>query len=63
VSIVDILPAEMQQRLKSGVCISCGQPFTDGNVHSDAGWRETQISGMCEDCFDTLLEEEEDSDE
>jgi hypothetical protein len=33
-------------------CIACGCRFTDANVYSDAGWLETQISGMCETCFD-----------
>jgi hypothetical protein len=41
------------------VCIDCKQPFTSENVHSPEGWRETQISGMCEDCFDDLFVEAE----
>jgi hypothetical protein len=44
-------------------CVECGQPFTDKNVHSQAGWLETQISGFCEDCFDALFDEDEDEDE
>jgi hypothetical protein len=35
-------------------CRRCGEPFTDANVHSEAGWLETGISGLCEVCFDTL---------
>lgn len=38
-------------------CISCGAMFDEVNTHSVAGWRETQISGMCEDCFDELFKE------
>jgi hypothetical protein len=35
-------------------CRRCGEPFTDANVQSEAGWLETGISGLCETCFDTL---------
>ena len=34
-----------------GICIFCKKPFTDENVYTDAGWRETRISQMCEKCF------------
>lgn len=37
-------------------CIECGEPFTEANVHTRDGVLETQISGMCEDCFDALFE-------
>lgn len=40
-------------------CIACGEPFSDENVFTEAGWRETQISSMCEKCFDGLFEDEE----
>jgi hypothetical protein len=40
-------------------CLECKQPFSDRNTHSEAGWKETQISGLCEDCFDALFEEEQ----
>lgn len=43
----------------SDVCISCGKPFTFDNVYSDAGWMETQISGLCELCFDAITKEDE----
>ena len=43
-------------------CIECGRPFTDANVHSNDGWRETRISGLCEDCFDAATEEDEEDD-
>lgn len=42
-----------------GLCISCKQPFTDKNVHTEAGWRETKISNTCEDCFDEMFKEED----
>ena len=37
-------------------CRRCGEPFTEANVYSDAGWLETGISGLCETCFDTLAD-------
>lgn len=35
-------------------CRRCGEPFTDANVYSEAGWLETGISGLCETCFDAI---------
>jgi len=40
-------------------CVQCGEAFTALNVFTPAGARETQISGLCEKCFDALLEEGE----
>lgn len=37
-------------------CVSCGQPFSAQNVYSVLGWKETQISGYCECCFDELFD-------
>lgn len=43
-------------------CVFCGQPFERGvNVFTDAGQRETQISGVCEKCFDAAFAEPGDS--
>lgn len=37
-------------------CIECDQEFKlDVNVFTIAGHRETQISGLCECCFDELF--------
>lgn len=38
-------------------CVECEEPFSEENVHTEAGWRETQISGLCEDCFDEICAE------
>lgn len=38
------------------LCRSCRQPFSDANVYTEAGWLETQISGMCEVCFDLVTD-------
>lgn len=56
----DMLPDVMKQRLDSGVCISCGQPFTADNVFTEAGRREVRISQTCERCFDALFDGEDD---
>lgn len=38
-------------------CIFCGLPFTDENVFTEAGWRETRISHVCEKCFNDIFKE------
>ena len=58
--VVAMLPEQMQANLNAGVCVSCGRPFTDKNVFTTAGWRETRISQTCEKCFDALFEDEDD---
>lgn len=40
-------------------CICCMDSFNKDNVHTVDGWRETQISGMCEDCFDDTCTEDD----
>lgn len=40
-------------------CFACGEFFSSENVFTDAGWRETEISGMCEKCFDAAFEDTE----
>lgn len=42
----------------NGCCIKCAEPFSDKNTHTAAGWKETRITGMCEDCFDKLFAKE-----
>ena len=42
------------------VCLECDKPFSLSNVHTSEGWKETQLSGLCEDCFDGLFEDEGD---
>jgi hypothetical protein len=46
---------------EKGCCIQCKQLFSEANTHTAAGWKETNISKLCEDCFDniTLAGEEE----
>lgn len=40
-------------------CLMCKEEFSEKNVFTEAGARETQISGLCETCFDSLFEDEE----
>jgi hypothetical protein len=44
---------------KFNSCISCNEPFSKENIHSIEGWRETQISGLCEYCFDNVFKDQE----
>lgn len=37
-------------------CINCSSEFNSKNTFTKEGWRETQISGMCERCFDLLFD-------
>lgn len=40
------------------ICYQCGR-VAKVHCHSAAGLREVEISGLCEDCFDKLFEEDE----
>lgn len=35
-------------------CVDCKSVF-DRKQRTAAGWRETQIAGICEECFDKLF--------
>jgi hypothetical protein len=53
---------QFRQALSDGIqlwteCVSCGSAFQSSNVYTPEGWKETQISGYCECCFDKLFEE------
>ena len=42
------------------VCSICGLSLSDPKAaYTTAGWRETQISGICEPCFDSLFEDDD----
>lgn len=56
-----ITKEELERRIKARECIACAKLFVrGGNVHTELGWKETYISGMCEDCFDACCNDEED---
>lgn len=43
-------------------CVVCDKPFSKANTHTKEGWRETQVTGFCENCFDETFNDEEDED-
>lgn len=58
ISYEDFLEAQ-EKKLPGLVthCIDCHEGFSSVNTHTALGWRETQISGFCERCFDAIFEE------
>lgn len=40
-----------------GKCVKCGEPFSEKNVFTKAGMKETMISGLCEKCWDEIFAE------
>lgn len=40
-------------------CIVCKEEFSKKNVFTEEGWRETKISQMCEKCFDSITDKED----
>lgn len=40
------------------ICYCCGRVAKE-HCYSAAGLRETEISGMCEECWDKMFEEED----
>ena len=40
-----------------GCCVCCKQPFTDANVFTELGWKETRISQTCEKCWNEMFSE------
>lgn len=52
---VETMREKLFGKTEPGCCVDCKQPFSDLNVHTEAGWRETRISGLCEDCWDWMV--------
>lgn len=53
---------EFNKMLADGVplqkhCIYCKLNFSTKNVQTRLGWRETQISGFCETCWNDIFSE------
>lgn len=46
---------------KFTTCIGCRTPFNADNTKTAPGWRETQITAMCEACFDQLFAGDEEN--
>lgn len=53
----EIFGTSKSEGQRHGLCISCKQDALS-KCYSDAGRREYQISGLCEECFDALFKEE-----
>ena len=51
--------ADNYDAMKFKRCLSCDERFTAANTHSLLGWKETQISGFCEQCFDNMFKDED----
>lgn len=49
------MKADLYPNRKEGHCLECNEVFSNKNCHSAAGWKETQISGICENCFDRMF--------
>ena len=46
--------------MKYAKCLECGLPLhTADAARSAAGWRDTQITGICEPCFDGMFGNDE----
>ena len=39
-------------------CIYCAGAFSSANVFTHSGWRETQITGFCEECFNEMTKDQ-----
>ena len=46
-----------RDKMRYTECLVCGKAFTNKTVFSPPGWRETQITGWCEVCFDEFFDE------
>ena len=40
------------------ICFQCGR-IAKEHCYTEAGLREVEISGLCEECYDKLFEEDE----
>jgi hypothetical protein len=64
--MVPMLPDPDDVPVRFWLCRNCGSGFNDSNTFTHAGWLETQLSGLCEVCFDIIHEfprkDEEDDD-
>ena len=44
------------------ICLNCGRPALE-HCYSNAGRREVFISGICEECFDTMWDDDDEEQE
>lgn len=57
--VKEIFGKTVSEANAEGLCIQCKEPALE-KCYSSAGRREWQISGLCEECFDTITMEKED---
>ena len=50
-----------EEALNKGICIQCREQAVP-KCYSDAGRREYRISGLCEECFDSVTGDPDDDD-
>lgn len=50
-----IIERVQKHREDKSHCVFCGEEFTDKNVFTAAGWREAEISGICETCWSKMF--------
>jgi len=60
-SAEDFEQLQIARKARWTTCWSCEEPFSPENTRTVKGWRETQISQYCENCFDALFKDAEDS--
>jgi hypothetical protein len=58
-SEADFSELQLSRGLRFNTCCDCHKMFSSANIKTPAGWQETQITGLCETCFDGLFEEAE----
>lgn len=52
---LDVIELKSRHNKNPDYCVSCGEKFSDKNVFTKAGWKETEISGICEKCWDEIF--------
>ncbi len=52
----DFIALRDAKLLRHLACFDCKKPFTTASATTPAGWRDTQIVGICEPCFDKLTD-------
>ena len=53
------LDSEIYGSTPQGCCKKCKEPISHKNVFTEGGWKEVEISGLCEVCWDKLFAEED----
>lgn len=46
-----IIDFQNNKQSNPNCCVLCNEEFSNRNVFSTLGWKETKISGICENCW------------